>query len=277
MKKVFALLCGILLLCAACAPVTPETPEQSADATTAATTTTTSIVTTVTAATTTTVATTATTTATATTATTATPSTTAKPTTCGYISSYPIPFTVDEYRTFLAEVAKNPEHITDTIAKDNFYKPEHFREWFVDKQAHVPLLSGEWSFTDWNRQEDHEVVIEQRGSCLISITNGDYRIYLEHYMYDHEESSIDGWLSTWFKDGVYEITKRRTLTTKDGREVVLVEARKDKDHSDRQVIFINVDGYSWRITEEPVYNTDFVNMELFEDLLRNLSFEKIEL
>ena len=184
---------------------------------------------------------------------------------------------MDEYRAFLAEVAKNPEHITDTIAKDRFYKPEYFREWFVDKQAHVPLLSGEWSFTGWNRQEDHEVVLEQRGSCLISITNGDYRIYLEHYMYDHEESSIDGWLSTWFKDGVYEITKRRTLTTKDGREVVLVEARKDKDHSDRQVIFINVDGYSWRITEEPVYNTDFVNMELFEDLVRNLSFEKIEL
>ena len=278
MKKLLALLCGILLLCAACAPVTPETPEQSADATTATTTTTTSIVTTVTATATTTVTTAATTTATATNATTTTPSTTAKRTTPhGYIPFCPTPFTVDEYRTFLAEVAKNPEHITNTIAKNNFYKPEYFREWFVDKQAHIPLLSGEWSFTGWNMQEGHEVVIEQRGSCLISATNGDYRIYLEHYMYDHEELSIDGWLSTWFKDGVYEITKRRTLTTKDGREVVLVEARKDKDHSDRQVIFINVDGYSWRITEEPVYNTDFVNMELFEDFLRNLSFEKIEL
>ena len=243
MKKAFALLCGILLLCG-CA-VTSVPSESAPD--------------------------------TATTTITLTDPMTAETTGTGYRSEYPVFFTVAEYRFFLTEVAKNPEHITDMIAKDGFYKPEYFREWFVDKQAHVPLLSGEWSFTGWNRQEDHEVVLEQRGSCLISITNGDYRIYLEHYMYDHEESSIDGWLSTWFKDGVYEITKRRTLTTKDGREVVLVEARKDKDHSDRQVVFINVDGYSWRITEEPFYNTDFVNMELFEDLLRNLSFEKIEL
>ena len=76
MKKLFALLCGILLLCAACAPVPPETPEQSADGTTAATTTTVDTVTTTAAATSTT-ADTITTTATTTTATNTTTATAA--------------------------------------------------------------------------------------------------------------------------------------------------------------------------------------------------------
>ena len=280
MKKLFALLCGILLLCAACAPVTPETPEQSADATTAATTMTaitTSYATTTT--TTTTVTTAATTTTTATTITPTAPSTTAKPTTRpGYISSYPVPFTVDEYRAFLAEVAKNPEHITDTIAKNGFYKPEHFREWFVDKQAHVPLLSGKWFVTDFNQQAGREVVIEQHGVCMIMVTNGDHCFYLEHYMYDSERMHVNGGLSTEVMDGGYEITKRRMLTTKDGREAMYLEACKGKGTPIIETFLIHVDGYYWRITSNYNYISGGVNnTEAAEDLVRNLSFEKIEL
>ena len=267
MKKLLALLCSVLLLCAACAPMTPETPEQSADATTAATTATT------------TVTTAATTTATNITAAPTAPSTTAKPTTRrGYISFYPIPFTVDEYRAFLAEVAKNPEHITDTIAKDGFYKPEYFREWFVDKQAHVPLLSGKWSVTDFNQKAGREVVIEQHGVCMIMVTNGDHCFYLEHYMYDSERMRVNGGLSTEIMDGGYEIIKRRTLTTKDGREAVYLEACKGNGTPIVEMFLINVDGYYWRITSNYDYVSGFVDYtEAAEDLLRNLSFEEIEL
>ena len=205
---------------------------------------------------------------------------TAETTGTGYRSEYPVFFTVAEYRLFLTEVAKNPEHITDMIAKDGFYKPEHFREWFVDKTAYLPCLPQGWSFSGWNGVSGHEAVLEQSGSYNCLVTTSDFWIWIYHRMYDDENLKAE--LPYHFgEDWMVHNYDRQTLTTRDGWQGEYVYYDISKEHKDGDLLqskkcrfWVILDGYPWMLEASVRRDSD---PEMFKEFIRSLSFEKIEL
>ena len=258
MKKVFVLLCGILLLCAACAPVTPETPEQSADATAAATTTT------------------ATTTSFA--ATTTAPTTA---TTRGQIIVDPIMcwerIAYYEYVDWVRGMANDIEGLSQTLYRSKYstfrYYVDYYHElWLTDRCVWLPVLPDGWYC--------ELVRVVSGGRVFFSVFNEageEFTITFNTYRGDardkgpHNNSTptLRYWSTLNQEEAALENGYPvKALKLKDGTPCKFTEYNQ-------YGAFGEADGYMWRVREGG--DTDTSGTIGVEDLVRNLSFEKIEL